>query len=152
MSLSRILNDHPPHSPAPFSVPPPQPNTLISPRPDRSLSPPFPPREQTPTSRQALSSPALDHPSVRSANLQDVGAWDPDTSDWRHSSRPRNGNTDVQREGSPNSVQEHHYSKNEEPNSANKKRKRAANDDGDYRPPTSRRVSPCASCKTPTFY
>lgn len=136
MSLSRILNDHPAHSPAPFSVPPQQPNTLISPRPDRSLSPPFPPREQTPNSRQALSSPALDHPSVRSGSLQDVGAWDPDTSDWRHSSRPRNGNTDVQREGSPNSVQD---SKNEEPNSANKKRKRGANDDGDYRPPSSRR-------------
>ena len=145
MSLSRILNDHPPHSPTPFNVPPPQPNALISPRPDRSLSPSLPPRSQTPTS-------ALDHSSVRSGNLHDVGPWDPDTSDWRHSSRPRNGNTDVQREGSPNSVQDHHYSKSEEPNSANKKRKRAANDDGDYRPPSSRRVSLCASYKILTFY
>ena len=147
MSLSRILNDHPPHPSAQpslplsqvFNIPPSQP--LISPRPDRSLSPSFT-RSQTPTSRQALSSPALDHPSadlaLRSGSHHDGGAWDPDTSDWRHSSRPRNGNTG---EGSPNSVQEHHYSKNEEPNSVNKKRKRTANDDGDYRPPSSRRVS-----------
>ncbi len=151
MSLSRILNDHPSHPPVQPSLPlsqvfnVPQPNTLISPRPDRSLSPSFPPRSQTPTSRQALSSPALDHPSAdftsRPGSHQDVGAWDPDTGDWRHSSRPRNGNMDIQREGSPNSVQEHHYSKNEEPNSVNKKRKRTANDDGDYRPPSSRRVS-----------
>ena len=144
MSLSRILNDHPPHPPT-FNVPPQPPTTLISPRPDRSLSPSLPPHSRTPTSRQVLSSPALDHPSAdfaaRSGTHQDAGAWDPETSDWRHSSRPRNGNTDVQREGSPNSAQENHYSKNEEPNSANKKRKRAANDDGDYRPPSSRRVS-----------
>ncbi|KAH9019839.1 SNF2 family DNA-dependent ATPase [Lactarius pseudohatsudake] len=149
MSLSRILNDHPSHPPVQpplplsqvFNVS--QPNTLISPHPDRSLSPSFPPRSQTPTSRQALSSPALDHPSAdfasRPSSHQDVAGWDPDTGDWRHSSRPRNGNTDIQREGSPNSVQDSHYSKNEEPNSVNKKRKRGANDDGDYRPPTSRR-------------
>jgi hypothetical protein len=141
MSLSRILNDHPSVQPSlplsqVFNVPPSQPNHLVSPRPDRSLSPSFPPRSQTPTSRQALSTPALDHPSAdltfrSSSSHQDVGAW-ADTSDWRHSSRPRNGNTDIQREGSPNSVQE--------PNSVNKKRKRTANDDGDYRPPSSRRV------------
>ena len=144
MSLSRILNDHPPAQPSLpiFNIPPSQPKPLRSPRPDRSLSPSFPPRSQTPTSRQPLSSPALDHPSVfRSSSHQDVGAWDPDTNDWRHSSRPRNGNADIQREGSPNSLQEHHYSKNEESNLVNKKRKRTANDDGDYRPPSSRRVS-----------
>ena len=141
MSLSRILNDHPSHpSSAPaFNAPPPPP------RPERSPSPSFPPRSKTPTTRQALSSPALDHTSAdftaRPSSHQDVAAWDHESSDWRHSSRPRNGNTDVHREGTPNSVQEHHYSKNEESNSVNKKRKRGANDDGDYRPPSSRRVS-----------
>ncbi len=149
MSLSRILNDHPsnpsvqPSLPLSqgFNIPPSQPNSLISPRLDRSLSPPFP-RSQTPTSRQALLSPSHDHPSaLRSTSHQNVGAWDPDASDWRHSSRARNGNTDIQREGSPNSAQEHHYSKNDEPNSVNKKRKRGADDDGDYRPPSTRRVS-----------
>lgn len=141
MSLSRILNDHPSVQPSlPISqvLNIPQLNPL-----DRSLSPSFPPRPLSPTARQTPSSPALDRPSadfaLRSSSHQDLGAWDPDTSDWRHPPRARNGNADIQREGSPNSVHEHHYAKNDEPNSVNKKRKRAANDDGDYRPPSGRR-------------
>ena len=137
MSLSRILNDHP----APAAVPPLplSSNNLISPRRDRSSSPPFPPHSQTPISRQAQSSPTLERRAgdfaSRSGANQDTSAWDTDAREWRQPSRARNGNTELQREASPSSVQ------NEEPNAAQKKRKRGADDDGDYRPPTTRRVS-----------
>jgi hypothetical protein len=143
MSLKRILNDHPAPSPVP-SVPPP-PNNLISPRHERSPSPTFPQRSQTPNSRQAQSSPTFERRagdfSSRSGAHQDTSTWEPDPREWRQPSRAQNGNTELHREVSPSSVQEYQYGKNEEPNAVHKKRKRAADDDGDYRPPTTRRVS-----------
>ena len=149
MSLSRILNDHP----TPASVPSapatqlfnnaPSHNILLSPHHERSLSPSFPPRPRTPISRQAQSSPVLgrhanDFPP-RSGAHHDPSAWD-DVGEWRQPSRSRNGNMETQREASPSSVQEYKYGKNDESNSVHKKRKRAADDDGDYRPPLTRRV------------
>ena len=151
MSLSRILNEHP----APPSLPPvpaPQffnnaPPHLVSPHHERSLSPSFPPRTRTPISRQAQSSPVLerhvnDFPS-RSGGHHDSSVWE-DVGEWRQSSRSRNGNMEIQREASPSSVQEYKYGKNDESNAIHKKRKRGADDDGDYRPPLTRRV-----CKYP---
>lgn len=149
MSLSRILNDHP----APASVPPPPApqhfkngplhNILVPPHHERSPSPSFPPRSRTPISRQAQSSPVLerhanDFPS-RSGAHHDSSAWD-DVGEWRQPSRSRNGNMETQREASPSSVQDYKYGKNDESNSVHKKRKRGADDDGDYRPPLTRRV------------
>jgi hypothetical protein len=96
-----------------------------------------------PISRQAQSSPVLerhvnDFPS-RSGGHHDSSAWD-DVAEWRQPSRPRNGNTEAQREASPSSAQEYNYGKNDESNAVHKKRKRGADDDGDYRPPLTRRV------------
>ncbi|KAI0307777.1 SNF2 family N-terminal domain-containing protein [Multifurca ochricompacta] len=151
MSLSRILNDHPAPAPATVtSVPvsqvfsnPPPPNSLIPSRHDPSPSPPFPSRSQTPLSRQVQSSPAQERRTndfaPRSGGHQDTSAWDPDTREWRQSSRPWNGNTEMHREVSPSSIQDYRYGKNEEPNAVHKKRKRAVDDDGDYRPPSTRR-------------
>ncbi|KAF8481151.1 SNF2 family DNA-dependent ATPase [Russula ochroleuca] len=148
MSLSRILNDHPaptsvPPAPVPqlFNNPPPH-NMLVSPRYERSPSPSFPPRPRTPNSHQVQSSPALerhtsDFPS-RSGGHHDSGAWD-EVGEWRQSSRSRNGNMETQREVSPSSVQDYQYGKNDESNGVHKKRKRGADDDGDYRPPLTRR-------------
>jgi hypothetical protein len=142
MSLSRILNDLP--APAPVPSLPPPPNNLISPRHDRSPTPTFLPRSQTPISRQTQSSPTLERRagdfSSRSSAHQDSSACDAAAREWRQPSRPQNGNTELQREASPSSVQDYQYGKNEESNAVNKKRKRAADDDGDYRPPTTRRV------------
>ena len=149
MSLSRILNDQPAPAPATsapvpqlFNNPPPH-NVLVSPRHQRSPSPSFPPRPRTPIPRQVQSSPALerhasDFPS-RSGAHHDSSAWD-DVGEWRQASRSRNGNMETQREVSPSSVQDYQYGKNDESNAVHKKRKRAADDDGDYRPPLTRRV------------
>ncbi len=146
MSLSRILNDHPapasvPSAPAPqpFNTNAPPHNILVSHH-ERSPSPPFPLRPRTPISRQAQSSPVLerhtnDFPS-RSGAHHDSSAWD-DVGEWRQPSRSRNGNMETQREASPSSYK---YGKNDESNAAHKKRKRGADDDGDYRPPLTRRV------------
>jgi hypothetical protein len=149
MSLSRILNDHP----VPASVPsapvsqlfnnPPPPNNLISPRHERSPSPTFSTRSRTPASRQAQSSPALERRTgdfaSRSGGHQDASPWD-DVAEWRQPSRARNGNTETPHEASPSSVQDYQYGKTEDSNAGPKKRKRAADDDGDYRPPSTRRV------------
>ena len=149
MSLSRILNDHP----APASVPPPpvhqvfnsplQPNNIISPRHERSPSPSFPPSSRAPISRQSQSSPALERRTAefasRSGAHKDTSAWD-GMPEWRQPSRARNGNGETAREASPSSVQENQQGKNDEPSVVHKKRKRGADDDGDYRPPTTRRV------------
>ena len=144
MSLSRILNDHP----VPASVPPPPvhqafnnpppPSNIISPRHERSPSPSFPH-----TSRQPHSSPAHERRTgdfaSRSGAHKDTSAWD-DVGEWRQPSRAHNGNAETPREASPSSVQEYQYSKNDEASMVHKKRKRTADDDGDYRPPSTRRV------------